>query len=54
MGMNAPATIVHWGFLFITVPNLIVIAVLMVVFAAALALPFPHGRDAFKKEHVDE
>jgi hypothetical protein len=42
MEMNAPAAIVHLGFLFITVPNLIVFGLLGIVFAAALAVPFPH------------
>ena len=35
----------HVGVVQISVANLIVIAVMIVVFILALVLPFPHGRD---------
>jgi hypothetical protein len=36
---------VHWGFIQISVANLVVILVMILVFILAIALPFPrHGR----------
>jgi hypothetical protein len=36
---------VHWGFIQISVANLVVIALMIVVFILAILLPFPrHGR----------
>lgn len=32
---------IHWGFVQISLANLIVIAVMIVLFVAAIALPFP-------------
>jgi hypothetical protein len=43
--MDAPARILEWGFIQISVPNLIVIGLMIVVFALALILPFPGHRD---------
>lgn len=37
---------VHWGFIQISVANLVVIALMVVVFVLAILLPFPkHGED---------
>jgi hypothetical protein len=52
MEMNAPAAIVHWGLLFVTVPNLIVFGLIVVVFAAALGLPFPHQAEQSEEEQA--
>jgi hypothetical protein len=35
----------HWAFILISVPNLIVIGGMIVLFAIALVAPFPHGGD---------
>jgi hypothetical protein len=35
---------VHWGFIQISVANLIIIGVMIVMFVAALLLPFPGHR----------
>jgi hypothetical protein len=43
--MNNPAAYLHWGFIVISVPNLILIAGMVVVFVAALVLPFPRHDD---------
>ena len=51
MEMNAPSAIVHVGLLFITVPNLIVFGLIIALFAAALALPFPHQAKELEEEH---
>ena len=40
--MDSPATYLHWGFILISVPNLLVIVVMLVLFAIALVAPFPH------------
>jgi hypothetical protein len=43
--MDSPAGYFHWGFILISVPNLLVIAGMIVVFAIALVVPFPHAED---------
>jgi len=42
--VNSPAAYLHWGFILISVPNLLLIGGMVVVFVAALLLPFP-GHD---------
>ncbi|HVA21025.1 MAG TPA: hypothetical protein VNN74_02875 [Candidatus Micrarchaeia archaeon] len=42
--MNQPAPYVHWAFVVISLPNLILIAVMLGLFALALVLPFPGRR----------
>ena len=44
VNLNHPATYVHAGFFAMSVSNLIVIGLMIVVFAAAIALPF-RGRN---------
>ena len=41
--MDSPTNYFHWGFILISLPNLLVIAGMVVLFAVALVLPFPHG-----------
>ena len=41
--MNSPALYFHWGFILISLPNLVLILVMLVLFAVALVVPFPHG-----------
>ena len=50
LAMDTPATYVQLGFLVISVPNLMVIIGMVVVFLAALVAPFPHiaNRDGFR------
>jgi hypothetical protein len=43
-GVNDPATYLHVGWVSISVPNLIVIVVMFVLFALAIVLPFPKDR----------
>ena len=43
--LNHPAHVVEWNFIQLSVANLIVIALMLVVFALAIALPFPGARD---------
>jgi hypothetical protein len=42
--LNQPGTYVHWGILQVSLANLILVAVMVVIFGAALLLPFPKGR----------
>jgi hypothetical protein len=39
--MGQPAPIVHWGFILISLPNLVLIPVMLLLFALSLVLPFP-------------
>ncbi len=43
--MDSPAGYFHWGFILISMPNLLVIAGMIVLFAVALVAPFPHAED---------
>ena len=45
--MEAPASYLHWGFILISLPNLLLIAAMIVVFVIALLAPFP--RDGGKR-----
>jgi hypothetical protein len=40
--MNSPSHILHWSFIDITLANLIVIAIMVLIFGLALVLRFPH------------
>jgi hypothetical protein len=44
--MDSPATYLHWGFILISWPNLLVIVSMIVLFAVALVAPFPHGGES--------
>jgi hypothetical protein len=39
--LNRHAGYLHWHFISLSVPNLVVIAVMLIVFVAAIVLPFP-------------
>ncbi len=42
--MDQVPSYLHWWFIQISVPNLVVIVLLPVVFGLALVLPYPHRR----------
>ena len=42
--LNHPAHYVHWHFFQMSVSNVVVIVLMLVVFAAAILLPFPGHR----------
>ena len=42
--LNGPGHYLSWGVIQISAANLVVIAVMLVIFALAIALPFPKGR----------
>jgi hypothetical protein len=45
MSLNSPATYLQWGWVGISIPNLIVMLVTVLAFVLALVLPFPKGDD---------
>lgn len=42
--MDSPAQYVHWGFIQLSVPNLVLIGLMVVAFIAAAVIPLPGGR----------
>lgn len=42
--MDHPASYLHWGVIQISVANLIVVALMLLVFVVALVAPFPGRR----------
>jgi hypothetical protein len=49
--MDSPATYFQWGFILISVPNLLAIVGMIVLFAIALVVPFPHGGEGENGRH---
>jgi hypothetical protein len=43
VNLNHPGRYVHWGFIQMSLANLLVIALMLVVFILAIVLPFPHS-----------
>ncbi len=41
VNLNHPAHVVEWHFIQLSVPNLVVIGLMLVMFALAILLPFP-------------
>jgi hypothetical protein len=46
VNLNHPGRYVHWGFIQLSLANLLVIGLMLLVFVLAIVLPFPHGRAA--------
>ncbi|MGC9961356.1 MAG: hypothetical protein ABSE47_05570 [Acidimicrobiales bacterium] len=46
VNLNHTGHYVHWGFIQISVANLVVIGLMLLIFVLALVLPFPHGKAA--------
>ncbi len=44
-GLNDPATYLSWGWLRISLSNLVVMLITVAVFVLAVLLPFPHHED---------
>ncbi len=45
VNLNHPGHYVHWGVIQISVGNLVVVAVMLLLFVLAIVLPFPKGKD---------
>jgi hypothetical protein len=43
VNLNHPGHYLHWGVIQVSVANLVVVALMVVVFVAAVLLPFPKG-----------
>ncbi len=43
INMNQPGSFLHWSIFYVSVANLVLIAVMVAIFGAALLLPFPRG-----------
>jgi len=48
--MDQPAGYLHWGFILISWPNLLLIGLMLVLFGLALILPFPGHNSVSEKE----
>ena len=48
--LNHHASYVHWHFFQMSWPNIIVIVAMLVVFALAIAIPFPHARESTEEQ----
>ena len=44
VNLSHPGHYLHWGFIQLSVANFVVIVLMVVVFAAALVIPFRSGR----------
>lgn len=44
INLNGPGRYVHWGFVQISVANLVLIGLMLLVFAAAILVPFRRHR----------
>lgn len=44
INLNGPGHYVHWGFIQISVANLVVILLMIAVFVLAILLPFPRRK----------
>lgn len=44
VGLNGPGYYIHWGFVQLSLANLVVIALMLIVFMLALIVPFPGRR----------
>ena len=52
--MNSPAPYIHWGFILLSVPNLVLIILMLALFAIALVAPFPTHHKPTSQEEEDK
>ncbi len=52
--MDAPAQYLSWNFILISVPNILMIAGMVVVFLLALLAPFPHEESTREQSEVHD
>jgi len=45
INLDHPGRYLHWGVIQISVANVVVIAIMLVLFVVAILLPFPKDRD---------
>lgn len=51
--MDTPATYVEFGFVLISIPNLLLLVLMLVLFIGALLLPFPGMHDKSSRDEHD-
>ncbi len=51
INLNHPAFYIHWGVILISLPNAIVIGLMVLVFILALLLPFPRASRTSKEQN---
>lgn len=44
VNLNRPGRYIHWGFIQLSLANLIVIVLMVIVFVLAIVLPFPRRK----------
>ena len=54
INLNQPGSFLHWSIFYVSVANLVLIAVMVVIFGAALLLPFPRGQRQDRADAVGE
>jgi hypothetical protein len=54
VGLNGHAYFIHWGVVQLSLANLVVIALMVVLFVLALLVPFPHGRKSEDQPEVGD
>jgi hypothetical protein len=52
--LSGHAYFLHWGVIQISLTNFVIIVLMLVIFALALVVPFPHGRNEVQQEDRDE
>ena len=52
--LNHPGHYLHWGVIQISVANLVIVALMIVLFVAAVLLPFPKDRPSQQASPTDE
>jgi hypothetical protein len=52
VSLNGPASFFNWGFISISVPNLIMIGLIVLLFILALVVPFPQHRNSANKSKI--
>jgi hypothetical protein len=52
--LDAPATYLNWNFILISIPNVIMIVGMVVIFIVALIAPFPSHAEAVVADDNDD
>jgi hypothetical protein len=53
--LDTPATYLNWNFILISIPNVLMILGMIVIFIVALLAPFPgHGDAVEAEDHRDD
>ena len=52
--LSGRAHYLHWGVVQISLTNLVIVALMLVLFVAALVVPFPHGRHEHDEPERDD